>query len=280
MKVDRQQPSFIAGIPTEWSDFAERHRAFLERHSHLREALDVAFIRTLTRSEPIEKFVFGYGRLCCEDFHEVFLLCANGYGVGAFKLLRSFYEHAVTLRYLHEHPEELDDFWDYSYVTEHKVLKPILETFGQQAFENTNVREIEVEDRFRRVKDRFLITDCRKCGTKRLNHNWNRLDFATMAKRAGRLGALIVPAYYIPLTHAHSTPVRSPHDSRRLRRWVYLCPTAQRREADSVLITAHNIILQVLEVQDERFPIPELREKLQTCSQDFLDIWKGRNSQT
>jgi hypothetical protein len=277
--VDMQGYSFIAGIPAEWKDFEERHRTFLERYSHLREALNTAFLRTLTRSEPLEKFVFGYGRLCCEDFSEVFLLCANGYGVGALKLLRTLYEHAVTLRYIHEHPEELDNFWDFAYVAEHKVLKPIIETFGERAFENTPVRPAEVEERFQRIKDRFMITDCKKCGTKRLNHTWNKLDFATMAKRAGRLGALIVPAYYVPLNHAHSTFASLASRLALLDGGGFtFVPTAQSKEADTVLITAHNVILQVLEVQDERFSVPGLKEKLQTCSQDFLDIWKNRSS--
>lgn len=277
--ADTQGYSFIAGIPAEWQDFEARHRMFLERYSHLREALDTAFLRTLTRSEPIEKFVFGYGRLCCEDFSEVFLLCANGYGVGALKLLRTLYEHAVTLRYLHEHPEDLDNFWDFSYVAEHKVLKPIIETFGERAFENTPIRPTEVEERFQSVKDRFMITDCRKCETKRLNHTWSKLDFATMAKRSGRLGTLIVPAYYTPLIHAHSNVASLTSRLAPLEGGGFtFVPTAQRREADSVLVTAHNVILHVLEVQEERFSVPGLREKLQTCSQDFLDVWKGRAS--
>jgi len=108
---------------------------------------------------------------------EVFLLSANGYGMGATKLLRTLYEHAVTLYYLSEHPEELDNFWDYSYVIEHKLLKPIRETYGSHAFQNTSIREKEVEERFSSVKDRFMITDCKTCGTTRLNHTWNKLDF-------------------------------------------------------------------------------------------------------
>jgi hypothetical protein len=277
--VDTQECSFIAGIPTEWKDFEERHRTLLERYSRLQEALNIAFLRTLARSEPIEKFVFGYGRLCCEDFYEVFLLCANGYGVGALKLLRTLYEHAVTLRYLHEHPEELDDFWDFAYIAEHKVLKPILETFVERAFENTSIRDAEIEERFQSVKDRFMVTDCRKCGTKRLNHTWNKLDFVTMAKRTGRLGTLIVPAYYVPLAHAHSTVASLASRLALLDGGGFtFVPTAQRKEVDTVLITAHNVILQVLEVQDERFSVPGLKEKLQTCSQDFLDIWKNRDS--
>lgn len=51
-----------------------------------------------------------------EDFNEVLLLCGNGYGIGAEKLIRGMYERAVTLVYLHQHPEYADDFLDY-----HKV---------------------------------------------------------------------------------------------------------------------------------------------------------------
>lgn len=266
-------PRFIAGKPTEWEDFERRNRLFLERYSHLSEALNIAFVRTLTQSEPIDKFVFGYGRLCCEDFMEVFLLSANGYGVGATKLIRTLYEHAVTLYYLNEHPFELDNFWDYSYVTEHKLLKPIRETFGSRAFENTSIREAEIEEGFSRVKDRFMVTDCKKCGSQRLNFTWNKLDFVSMAKQAGPLAALILHGYYGPLTQAHS------HGATLASRLTLLenggitfVPDAQRKESDGALLTAHEIILCVLEVQKTRFDLPDLEEKLDVCHKDVEDI--------
>ena len=117
--------------------------------------MNIAFSRTLLTGEPIERFVFGYGRLCCEDFWEVILLSTNGYGVGATKLLRTLYEHAVTLHYLNDHPDELNDLYDYSFVAEHKLLKPILDTFGAEAFANTCVSEAEVEQRYQGVEGPF-----------------------------------------------------------------------------------------------------------------------------
>jgi hypothetical protein len=279
-QMEMPPPQIIAGVPKEREDFEQRNRLFLERYSNLLEALNIAFIRTFTQSEPIDKFVFGYGRLCCEDFSEVLLMSANGYGVGATKLLRTLYEHAVTLYYLSEHPDELNNFWDYSYVTEHKLLKPIRETFGSQAFENTSIRETEIEERFSSVKERFMITDCKKCGSKRLNHTWNKLDFVAMAKQAGSLGALIVPGYYGPLTQAHS------HFASLASRLTILenggisfVPDAQRKVSDTALITAHNVILQVLEVQNKQFKIQVLQEKLRVCRQDFIEIWKNRKIQ-
>ena len=51
------------------------------------------------------KFVYFFGRVVLEDFMEITLVCYHGYGVAASKLVRTMYEHAVTLYYLHEHPQ-------------------------------------------------------------------------------------------------------------------------------------------------------------------------------
>ncbi len=87
---------FSCGFPEEWQDFEKRHRLFLERFPNLVAALNTAFIRRATLSEHIDKFIFLYGRLCCEDFFEVGLCCGNGYGAAAMKLVRSLYERAIT----------------------------------------------------------------------------------------------------------------------------------------------------------------------------------------
>jgi hypothetical protein len=50
-------------------------------------------------------------------------------------------------------------------------------------------------------------------------------------------------------------------------------PTAQRKEADEALMTAQNIIVDVLNVQDERFKIPGLTEQIQRVIDDFGDMY-------
>ena len=136
---------------------------------------------------------------------EILLLCGNGYGVAALKVLRGMYERVVTSRYLHLHPEETESFLEFHWIQDHKLMQAIKETFGEDALEKQTVAEVEA--RFQGVKEqeRFLVTDCRKCGTKRLNYTWSKLDFVSMAREAGAVGKLIVPGYYIPTRAAHST---------------------------------------------------------------------------
>ena len=84
-------------------------------------------------------------------------------------------------------------------------MKPIFDTFGESALPHDLVAD--TEHRYEEVKDRFLVKSCKSktCEEKRVGHTWNKLDFVSMAKKTGAIGSLIVPGYFVPLRHAHST---------------------------------------------------------------------------
>lgn len=75
--------------------------------------LTIAFIRTGQTDKPVDRVIFYFGRLCVEDFVEILLLCGNGYGFGATKILRGMFERVITARYLQSNPQFADDFLDY-----------------------------------------------------------------------------------------------------------------------------------------------------------------------
>ena len=213
--AENTDTQIIFGIPDEWKSFEQRNLLFFERFPNLRAALNTAFIRTGFTMEPIDRFVFFCERLCCEDFFEVLLCSGNGYGVAALKLLRTLYERGVTLRYLHEHPEELDAFLDFHHVQLHKLTTPIAEIFGSGAIPEKALADIKTE--FEKVKKQFMVTDCKKCGTEKLNHTWSKLNFVAMAKKTEHLDKLIVQAYYLPMRHGHATLVPFCHGWKGVR---------------------------------------------------------------
>lgn len=203
------------------------------------------------------------------------LCCGNGYGIAAEKLLRSLYEHAVTLEYLHKHPEDLENFLDFHYISQYKFLNEIRNFPGSEEY-FTDAKVAEVTKQRDSVIEKFMISDCEKCGTRRLNHNWSKLDFVSMAKKT-ELGKLLVFGYYEPLQHAHST------NNALLRRLeetqvgsITFNPTAQRKEAKRALVTAHNIVLCVLRIEDKQFTMAGLTTKIDKCYQDFKNIWNKK----
>lgn len=259
------------GLPKEWEHFKERHRVFLERAPNLFAAFKIAFDRTSETSEPLDRVIFFSGRLCVEEFNEILLLCGNGYGVAAVRVVRGMYERTVTARYLSKHPEETDNFFEFHWVSQHRLMKAIEETFGTELLDEEKTKE--VEQNFQRVKERFMITDCEKCGSTRLNHTWSKLDFVSMARNAGEIGQLIVPAYYFPTKEAHSTVGAILSRLDKEGKGLIFDGGPQRKRADDALISAHNLILNNLYLQKEHFKLAALEEPLQKCVSDFQDIW-------
>jgi hypothetical protein len=259
------------GLPGEWDSFKVRHALFLERFHSVEVALKLAFDRTLSGSEPLDKVIFFSGCLCAEEFSEILLLCGNGYGVAALRLVRGMYERAVTARYLSQHPEEIDDFFEFHWVSQHRLMKAIEETFGSDLLGKEKTEE--VKESFRRVKGQFTVTDCADCKTTRINHTWSKLDFVSMARKTGELGKLIVPAYYLPTKEAHSTigAILSRLDQEG--HGIVFDGGPQRKRADEALIFAHNLILNTLELQRDHFKLATLEQPIETCFQDFMETW-------
>src|SRR4029077_8728426 len=95
----------------------------------------------------------------------------------------------------------------------------------------------------------------------RLNHTWNKLDFASMA-RATCLGKLLALGYYIPLRNAHATVASMLSRMEAGQNGgIAFAGAAQRKEADNALRVSHNIILDALRVEDEHFSVPGLKEQ-------------------
>ncbi len=133
----------LYGFADACSNFDRRHPEWSAVLSRLWVIINMAFTRTQVMDTKIEKFVYFYGNLVAEDFMELFLMAVNGYGYGAMKLLRSMYEHTVTLKYLHDHPDEFEAFFDFDRVQQHRLMRPIFDTFGETVLSADIVAETQ-----------------------------------------------------------------------------------------------------------------------------------------
>jgi hypothetical protein len=274
----KDQPlSATYGCPEEWAPFSERHQEFLKRFESIEKAIHTAFDKGHDSASGLAKVIYFQGRLAVEEFMEVLLLCGNGYGVGAQKIIRGMFERAVTARYLFQQPEEVHNFLDFNHVTQHKMLVAMQWSTGKSVLPEYDA---EIKKQYERVKPQFMVPDCETCGTTRLNHTWSRVDIVIMAQKTKNLWPLITAGYYSPLQQSHSTvgaifsrliaPENSPDG-------LLFDSDAQRNTADSALYTAHIILLDALELQREYFQIDELQQQMQTCLNDFAEMWKHLN---
>lgn len=265
----------VIGFPDEWNSFRNRHLLFLERFENLQQAFDIAYTRKISAVEPIDRFIMMFGRLCSEDFFEIFVLCGNGYGTAASRLLRSLWEKAVTLEYLDAHPEDLQDFFDYHHVAQKKLYASIREVLGGDAIPPDIVVKNEAE--FERVKEKFMITKCETCDTKRLNHTWSKLDIVSMAKRTRVLGKIINEGYYVPMANTHSTIFSLIQRMEETSSGsIGFNPDLQPKNADNTLRVAHLIELEILKTQNGRYKLPGLEEQIEKCEKDWVEIYGAK----
>jgi hypothetical protein len=259
------------GCAEEQADFLKRHELFMRCFPNLRTIFEAAFTRQFASAELADRVVFSLGRLCIEDFMEILVLSGNGYGIGALKILRGMYEKAITALYLHVAPEQAENFVDYYWVAQQKLAHAVIETFGEETLPRDKLEE--TRRMYKQLKERFMVSACRSCDSKQLNHTWSKLNFVAMAKAAGSLGKFIVPAYYIPLQHTHAT-VRSVLS--RLEEadgGIVFTGYAQRREADDALKFGHLITLNTILLQKEHFKLDFIKQGLDLCNADYIEIW-------
>lgn len=258
------------GTPSEWDAFAARHGRFLERLDRVREALNNTFIRVLEDAARNDVLLFFIGRQSVDDFFEILLMCGNAEGYAAQKLLRTMFERVVLLKYLAQHPESIDAYFSYFYITTRKHMLAVERFWGAGSVPND--RREETERRFAEVKEEFKTRKCPKCDHKEMRPAWSSVPLPDMAEEVG-LGKFVPAAYYEPLQQAH------PNLDGLIRRLggdppdgdITYRARLNRALSDEVLATAHALLLFVLEVQANHFKLPE--DRYNALAEDYQYIW-------
>lgn len=256
----------------EVDDFRRRNAGFLSLVDHLQESVNRAFSRRFRAATVSDEVVFFLSRVCVDDFQEILILLSNGHGIGGQKLLRGMYERAVTGHYLALHPEKAQDFLDFHWVALHKLRAAIERTWGSESL--LHEMKDEIEEEFSRVRERFMVTHCNTCGSQKLNFSWSKTDFVSMAHEIESLRSYIVPAYYLPLAHTHSTAQTFLRRLRDEDGAIAYDGSSQRDEADRTLMTSHSLLIEVLELQQSHFKVPGLDVMVKERRSEFFSLWR------
>lgn len=210
---------------------------------------------------------------CLREFNEVLLLCSNRYGIGALKILRPLYERVVTLKYLSEHPEEVESFQRYSTVHLHKLLiESDVMLAGRQQVEGE--ARTSIEQRYENVKSQFKMTMCKKCGRQGLQSSWTKKGLPELAQAAGEdIRKIYFMAFLLPTLHIHTTHWGI---SSQLKEYgdkgIGDNPKAEDQAVFTALSGAHVLLLEVIAVLNDHFEL-ERAEEVVACARSSRDVW-------
>jgi len=221
-----------------------------------------------------DRVVFGLGRIVADDFGELLTLSGNGYGIGAYKILRGMYERLVTAAYVAKNPSEARPFVEDDAIKKWKLWQQTIEVMPdlKDSIPKQEIDSLQAE--YKRVKAKRAESICNKCGQPKTQEAWTRVDLANMAKQTDiNLSALYGACYLTPTFHSHATGFGLSARFRPTERGTNSYQETSEKEARQAIMLAHNLVLRHLTLQNEYFKLG-LNEEIQPRVDAFLRIWK------
>lgn len=262
----------VVGFPKEWGRFFERNPHWPQALGNLHQTLEKVFIRDAKIDKPSERIVFFMGRLCAEDFNEIFLLAANGYGFGSLKILRGLYERVVTTAYISQNESEAEQFLEYHFIHSGKLITHAETFFGNLEKYIDKEEILNIKSDFEKYKEKFQQTACKKCKTQRIMLSWSKLDIAAMAAKT-QLDQLYFPGYYFPTIQSHATASSIVHRIKSSENGAVSFNEASQPEiADRALIIAHNLVVRLIDIQNDYFSL-NISKDMELLLKDFKLVW-------
>jgi|SRR6266850_4607797 len=262
------------GKPSEQRAFNARHQDFVAYLPSLEKLGNAVFNGKLTLSGEADLVICLLGGRSFEEFNEILLLCANGYGIAAMRLLRGLFETALTARFLHVNPERIADYLDFATIDEFKFLQAKRRIDGESSVDQGQFEAVRKERDA--MLSRYTIP-CKKCGEPGPAPSWFRGGVPSMVDAVGpELRALLLQAYYEPTRRIHAS-VRSILErmQKNLNGSLSFDVDSQHRQADWVICTSHGLLLSAIELQVEHFGL-KMEGELQIHNEAFTGFWRSR----
>lgn len=137
------------------------------------EALDAAEKKP---RELLDISVIALVRMTGFAMNDVMLLCGNGSGIGAMKIVRGMFETSTLAEYLRQNPNEVADYVDFGAVLAWRRLHTLK---GEKRNSMTPEQVKQLEDEYDSVKARFTTNG-------KVRYNWTTKKLWKMAQELGR----------------------------------------------------------------------------------------------
>jgi hypothetical protein len=168
------------GCPEFWPEFYKANEVKLRAMEKLTEFINLMFTAAHNKgtTEPVERVVDALTRITVSSLEDVVVLCGNGSGTGALRIVRGMFESSTVAEYLRLHPSKIQDYEEFRHVIAWRRYQQIKNIPGYPTLSDDRIEQIQKE--YNRVKGRFIDAK----GKERFQ--WSQLSIKKMASSIGR----------------------------------------------------------------------------------------------
>ncbi len=247
----------VAGFPEFWQQVYDTYPLFFAAAERL-ASLQNKILRKPVR-EALPKLLRRIAITVSNSFGAVITLALNGYGNDAMKIARGMFEAELTAAHLRNHPEGVQDYMDFQFVSEKRMLDYLKDFAPEMLSRIPSERVAEVEQRFEAVSPRF-----------RGQNRWTKKTIREMAQDAGLIQPYLTVYSWASSMH-HLDVIGL---STQVARETFDVDVAPSQEwLDLALLTGHGAVIHTLSHLDEAAGLGMDRE-IQAAVEEFKKAWQ------
>jgi hypothetical protein len=219
------------------------------------------------RNGELELSVTCLTRMTGFGMNDVLVLCGNGSGIGAMKIVRGMFEMSLIAEYLRRNPSEISDYVEFGPVLAWRRLQSIPEKERKKL---TAEELKQLEDEYNSVKARFTNS------TGKVRNQWTTKSLGKMSEELKRSDQYdLVYGLACSLHHANFEGLMGHCDTKDGKLKMDGPPSFAWTGA--ALIAAHTYLLFALDTLNECLQLG-FDDKLKAASKDFDTVWTTRNA--
>lgn len=224
------------------------------------EALDAAEKK---RSGLLDLSVIALVRMTGFAMNDVLILCGNGSGIGAMKIVRGMFETSILAEYLRRNPNEVSDYVDFGAVLawrRHTLM-------GEKRSNLTSEQVKQLEDEYDSVQSRFTTNG-------KVRYNWTTKKLWKMAEELGRSESYdLVYGLACSLHHANFEGLMGYHQIKDGKLEMTGPPSFAWTGA--ALVAAHENLLRALETLNDCCKLG-FDARVETASEEFKNLLQNK----
>jgi hypothetical protein len=258
------------GFQNFWEQAYKENEQFFQNIVGVQDAVNHLTSRAYEDVTPSQKVILNLAMLVGTGMIEVVTLVGNGMGQGAMKIVRGLIENAINAEYLRRNPSECDNYLDWHWVEQHKLLASMRERSSEVLAEVSAEAQNVIEENYERVRPRF---EFRNWDNKlKLRDSWCSLNLADRAAKTGfeQTYRVIIPQAN-QILHGTIGGLNKHFDLKQDEHRIAFPPSHDWGK--QALLAAHESTLKVVQTFSEAFSV-ESEPSLESLIEAYRLVWE------
>jgi hypothetical protein len=256
-------PTITVGCPEFWPEFYKAQTLRLQVITKLPNLANPMFeaVQKITSIGPVGRVVRFLTQATFVGMNDVLVLCGNGSGFAALRIVRAMFESSTVAEYVRTNPSEAENFLEFWPVIAWQRYQWMTKYATEKSFTTESVKRIE--DGYNNARNRFSNRKGR------VRKQWSASSIGEMSRKIGRQEQYeLVYSYLSSMHHLNPEAMMAHIDNCEGVPTLNLDGLPSTRWSSEALMGGHTYVLFALQTFNDCFQLG-CEERIRAAEEEF-----------